>query len=318
MSESVDNRQVITPQLEGSKRLQSTVARMLIPLVLRSTIRPLWASKVPIGMTRRITGALLHNGWVPRAAKVSETQLGGIRTELILPKTGAGDRIVFFVHGGGYVVCSPRTHRPLTSRLSLALNATTYVPHYRLAPEHVFPAGLNDVVAAYKGMLAKGINPANVTVMGDSAGGGLALAMTLALRDQQVALPAKLVLISPWTDLTLSGETLRSKDSADPMLTWKWITGKTPLYTGGVTDTRHPLVSPLFADLRGLPPTLVQVGSEEILLSDSERLAERAAEAGWDLQLNVWEGMWHDFQMLGSMLPEADAAIADIARFARG
>ena len=317
MSESVDNRQVITPQLEGSKRLQSTVARTLIPLVRRSTIRPLWASKVPIVMTRRITGALLHNGWVPRAAKVSETQLGGIRTELILPKTGAGDRIVFFVHGGGYVVCSPRTHRPLTSRLSLALNATTYVPHYRLAPEHVFPAGLNDVVAAYKGMLAKGINPANVTVMGDSAGGGLALAMTLALRDQQVALPGKLVLISPWTDLTLAGETLHSKNGIDPMLTLKWILAKTPLYAG-LTDTAHPLISPLFADLSGLPPTLVQVGSEEILLSDSERLAERAAAVGWDLRLAVWQGMWHDFQMLGSLLPEADAAIADIAAFVKG
>ncbi len=307
-------RTVVTTELKGLKRLQSLVARQVLPRVISTTIRPLWSSGLPVTWQRRITSALLHNGWVPRAAQVSETQLGSIRSELITPASGAGDRVVFYVHGGGYVVCSPRTHRPLTSRLALALNATTYVPHYRLAPEHVFPAGLNDVLAAYRGLLAKGVEPSRVVIMGDSAGGGLALALALSIRDQKLPLPGKLVLISPWTDLTLSGETLRSKNGIDPMLTWKWITAKTPLYAG-LTDAAHPLISPLFADLSGLPPTLVQVGSEEILLSDSERLAERAAAAGWDLSLNVWNGMWHDFQIMGSLLPEADAAIADIRAF---
>ncbi|MDO9620899.1 MAG: alpha/beta hydrolase fold domain-containing protein, partial [Moraxellaceae bacterium] len=118
----------------------------------------------------------------------------------------------------------------------------------------------------------------------------------------------------PWTDLTLSGESLSTKARADHMLTLSWIHAKTPLYRGK-TDASHPLLSPLFADLSGLPPTLVQTGSEEILLSDSERLAERAAEIGWDLQLTVWQGLWHDFQLLGDLLPEADDAIAAMARF---
>lgn len=303
--------------LSGLKGLQSQVARRVLPLVIRSTIRPLWSGGLPIAWQRRITGALLNNGWVPRAAVVGETRLRGIRTEVITPKAGAADQVLFYVHGGGYVVCSPRTHRPLTSRLGLALNATTYVPHYRLAPEAPFPHGLNDVLAAYEGVLARGVEPRHIVLAGDSAGGGLALALAVSIRDKGLPQPGKLVLISPWTDLTLSGESLRSKASADHMLTWGWITAKTPMYHG-LTAPEHPLVSPLFADLRGLPPTLVQVGSEEILLSDSERLAERAAEAGWDLTLNVWAGMWHDFQMLGDLLPEADAAIADIAAFVRG
>lgn len=310
-------RTVVKTELGGLKKLQSLVARQVLPRVISSTIRPLWSSTLPVAWQRRITGALLNNGWVPRAASVSETQLGQIRAELITPAGGAGDRVLFYVHGGGYVVCSPRTHRPLTSRLALALNATTYVPHYRLAPEHVFPAGLNDVLAAYRAVLARGVEPQHIVIMGDSAGGGLALALALSIRDQKLPQPGKLVLISPWTDLTLAGETLHSKNGIDPMLTLKWILAKTPLYAG-LTDTAHPLISPLFADLSGLPPTLVQVGSEEILLSDSERLAERAAAAGWDLRLAVWQGMWHDFQMLGSLLPEADAAIADIAAFVKG
>lgn len=309
-------RHDIVLQHEGSTRLKSRVANVLAPAVLRNTIRPLWSSRLPITWQRGITGALLYKGWVPRAAKISETTLGDIRTELVEPAQGAGEQIIFYVHGGGYVVCSPRTHRPLTSRLALALNAKTYVPHYRLAPEHPFPGGLDDVLAAYKGLLATGADPARIVIMGDSAGGGLALALTLSVRDQGLPLPARLVLISPWVDLTLVGETLHSKGDVDPMLTWRWIIAKTPDYLG-TTDAAHPLISPLFADLRGLPETLVQVGSEEILLSDSERLAERAAEADWQLTLTVWQGMWHDFQLLGSMVPEADVAIAAIADFVR-
>lgn len=307
-------RTVVRKEMDGARKLKSLVARQLLPRIISSTIRPLWSSRLPVTWQRKLTAGLLHNGWVPRAARISETQLGGVRCELITPAEGAGDRVLFFVHGGGYVVCSPRTHRPLTSRLALALNATTYVPHYSLAPEHVFPAGLNDVLAAYRGLLAKAVEPSRIVIAGDSAGGGLALALALSIRDQGLPAPGRLVLISPWTDLTLSGETLRSKDGIDPMLTWRWIIAKTPLYAG-LTDAAHPLMSPLFADLSGLPPTLVQVGSEEILLSDSERLAERAEAAGWDLQLQVWDGMWHDFQMLGGFLPEAEAAIEDIRTF---
>lgn len=305
------------PALSGLDQFKSRAARRLLPLFMRSTIRPLWGSRLPVTWQRSITEALLRNGWVPRAAVIGEKTLGGIRTEVITPRDGAGQTVLFFVHGGGYVVCSPRTHRPLTSRLGLALKATTYVPHYRLAPEHAFPAGLEDMLQAWRGLLASGVNAQDVVMAGDSAGGGLALALTLALRDQNLPMPRRLLLISPWTDLTLSGESLTRNNDLDPMLSLAWIHAKTPLYLGK-TAPANPLVSPLFADLHGLPPTLVQVGSDEILLSDSERLAARADAAGWDLTLTVWEGLFHDFQMMGDVLPEADIAIADMAAFARG
>ncbi|MES2720183.1 MAG: alpha/beta hydrolase [Pseudomonadota bacterium] len=309
----IDNR----PQLSGLTQWKSQVARQVLPLVIRSSIRPLWGSRVPVVWQRKITEAALRNGWVPRQAVVGETRLGHQRAEVITPRDGSTDQVVFYMHGGGYVVCSPSTHRPLTSRIGLALKATTYVPYYRLAPEHVFPAGLEDALDAYRGLLERGVNPARVALMGDSAGGGLALALALSIRDQGLPLPGKLVLISPFIDLTLSGESLQRNAKADPMLSLDWIYAKTPMYLGS-TPADHPLASPLFADLRGLPPTLVQVGTEEILYSDSERLAARAAEIGWDLTLSVWDGLFHDFQMMGGILPEADQAIAEIAAFVKG
>ena len=305
------------PQLSGLAQWKSRVARQVLPLVMRGSIRPLWGSRVPVVWQRKLTEAALRNGWVPRQAVVGETRLGPQRTEVITPRDGSSDQVVFFMHGGGYVVCSPVTHRPMTSRIGLSLKATTYVPYYRLAPEHVFPAGLNDAIAAYRGLLDRGVNPARVALMGDSAGGGLALALALSIRDQGLPMPGKLVLISPFIDLTLAGESLQRNAKADPMLSLDWIHAKTPMYLG-TTAPDHPLASPLFADLSGLPPTLVQVGTEEILYSDSERLAARAAEIGWDLTLSVWHGLFHDFQMMGDILPEADLALAEIAAFVKG
>ena len=304
------------PQLSGLAQWKSQVARRVLPLVMRSSIRPLWGSRLPVLWQRKITEALLRNGWVPSQAVVGETKLGQQVAEVITPRDGSSDQVVFFMHGGGYVVCSPRTHRPLTSRIGLALKATTYVPHYRLAPEHVFPAGLDDALDAYRGLLDRGVNPARVALMGDSAGGGLALALALSIRDQGLPMPGKMVLISPFIDLTLSGESLQRNAKADPMLSLDWIYAKTPMYLGD-TPADHPLASPLFADLHSLPPTLVQVGTEEILYSDSERLAARAAECGWDLTLSVWNGLFHDFQMMGDILPEADQALAEIAAFVK-
>ncbi|MEO6698337.1 MAG: alpha/beta hydrolase, partial [Paraperlucidibaca sp.] len=210
--------------------------------------------------------------------------------------------------------CSPRTHRPLTSRLCLALNATAYVPIYRLAPEDPYPAGLDDVHQSYLALLKKGVSPKHITLMGDSAGGGMALALALRLRDRGEPLPARMALISPWVDLTLQGESLQAKADSDPMLSLPWIYAKTPLYLAS-TPAHDAGASPLFADHTGLPPTLVQVGTEEILLSDAERLKVRADASGWPLKLTIWDGMWHDFQLLADMLPEANAAIAAIAEF---
>lgn len=312
-------RELMAPALSAIQQHQTRIARKALSAVMRTTIRPLWASGLPVTWQRNITEGLLRYGVLPRDICIDEDVplSRDARCEMIRPAHGASEQVVFYVHGGGYVVCSPRTHRPLTTRLAKYLNATTYVPYYRLAPEDPFPAGLDDVIAAYRAVLAKGVSAKNIVLMGDSAGGGMAFAMALALRDRGIALPAKMVLISPWTDLTLSGETLRSLDGEDPMLTWDWVIAKTPLYVGQ-SDPNHPYLSPLWADFNGLPPTLVQVGTREILLSDSERLYERAREAGWDLRLQVWQDMWHDFQMLSPMLPEATLALEEIQRFVKG
>lgn len=308
------SREIISLKLSGAKRMQSAVAKTALPAVLRATMRPLWASKIPVPTMRSLTEGLLRYGLIPRAAKISSTRLAGRDCELITPAAGASEQVLFYVHGGGYVACSPRTHRPLTSRLCLALQATTYVPSYRLAPEAPYPGGLDDVHQSYLALLKKGVSPEHITLMGDSAGGGMALALALRLRDRGEPLPARMALISPWVDLTLQGESLQTKNDLDPMLSQAWIYAKTPLYLGE-TPADDPGVSPLFADLKGLPKTLVQVGTNEILLSDSERLKMRADASGWELQLTVWDGMWHDFQMLADMLPEANAAIEAIAEF---
>jgi acetyl esterase/lipase len=290
------------------------MAKRALPAILRASIRPLWASKMPVPAMRRLTEGLLRYGLLPRAARISATTLGGRSCELITPAVGASEQVLFYVHGGGYVACSPRTHRPLTSRLCVALNATSYVPTYRLAPEHPYPAGLDDVHQSYLALMKKGVSSEHITLIGDSAGGGMALALAVRLRDRGEPLPARMVLISPWVDLTLQGESLQAKADSDPMLSLPWIYAKTPLYLAS-TRADDPGVSPLFADLSGLPPTLVQVGTEEILLSDSERLKQRADASAWPLQLTVWDGMWHDFQMFADILPEANAAIAAIAKF---
>lgn len=310
------SREIVKSSLSGWALRQSQLTRRIAKGVMRSTIRPLWASSLPMSVQRQTTEALLRYGVLPKDVRIEERVALSAQSscERITPTQPVSSRVVFFVHGGGYVVCSPRTHRPLTTRMAQLLNAVTYVPYYRLAPENPFPAGLEDVIAAYQAVLAQGVAADNIVLMGDSAGGGMAMALALSLRDRGLPMPNKMVLISPWTDLTLSGQSLRDKAAVDPMLTWKWIIAKTPLYVGQ-HDAKNPLLSPLWADLRGLPPTLVQVGSEEILLSDSERLYERANQAGWDCHLQVWQDMWHDFQMLSPMLPEATSALAVIQRF---
>lgn len=300
--------------------LQSRVARAVIPGFFRTTVKPLWGSPLPVTWQRSITNKLLSGPLtrllVPGGVTIGSVQRHGVATEVITPKAGASDQVVYFLHGGGYVLCTPQTHRPLTARLALALNATTYVPDYRLAPEHPFPAALDDALAGYEALLAQGIAADKIVMMGDSAGGGLALATALAIRDRGLPLPRQLVLISPWTDLTQSGASIALKAGVDAVLSEAWLKAKIRDYAGN-TPVDHPLVSPLFADLRGLPPTLVQVGTEEVLFSDSERLAERAGAAGWPLQLQVYEGLWHDFQLFAAVLPEAAEAVAEIVAFVR-
>lgn len=239
--------------------------------------------------------------------------LGGIPGEWVRPAGEAPAAMLFYLHGGGYIACSPRTHRRITSGFALR-GLSVFAPAYRLAPEHPFPAALDDAVAAYRGLLADGTPADRVVLGGDSAGGGLALALLLRLRDAGHPLPAGAALFSPWTDLTGASATLTSNARRDALFPGHGMDRLTTPYLAGA-DPADPLVSPLHGDLRGLPPLLLHVGSHEVLLDDSRRLAERAQAAGTAVTLRIWPVVPHVWQMF--RLPEAAASLDEAAAFAR-
>ncbi len=217
---------------------------------------------------------------------------------------------ILYLHGGGYFQGSVATHRRLVASLCLAAGTRGLSVDYRLAPEHPHPAAVEDAVAAYRWLIGPaGEDPSRVIVAGDSAGGGLSAALLLALRDAGDPLPAGAYLISPWTDLASTGESLKTRAEADPMIDPSDSKRITSYYVPD-GDLRNPLVSPLYADLTDLPPLLVHVGDAEVLLDDAVRFADRARAAGVPVELEVWPEAFHVFQMLAGLLPEADEAIA--------
>lgn len=236
--------------------------------------------------------------------------------EWLTPPGARTDAAVLYLHGGGYVIGSPRSHRHLAAAIARAAGTRALLLDYRLAPEHPFPAGLEDAVAAYQWLLAGGVAPARIVVAGDSAGGGLTMATLLALRERGLPRPAAAVCISPWVDLTNSAASYATKAAVDPIVTLDSIALLTQAYIG-TGDPKQPLVSPLYADLRNLPPLLIHVGSDEVLLDDALGLAARARTAGVDVTIREWPAMIHVWHWFLSMLDEADQAIADIGAFVR-
>lgn len=226
-------------------------------------------------------------------------------------ETNAG--VILYLHGGAYALGSINTARGLVARLAHATNTRGLVINYRLAPEHPYPAALQDATTTYLWLLDKGIDPSRIIIAGDSAGGGLALATLVALHDAGVPHPAGAVCLSPWTDLALTGTSIHSKAKADHILDTDSLAMYAKYYAGD-HDLTSPLLSPLYANLKGLPPLLIQVGTDEILLDDAVRCADKARNAGVDVTLEVWEGMFHVFQML-AFLPEAKEALSHIAEF---
>lgn len=228
----------------------------------------------------------------------------------------ATDRTLLYLHGGAYVMGSARTHRDLAARLSQATGVRVLVPNYGLAPENPYPAAIEDATAAYRWLLEQGFKPEHIAIAGDSAGGNLALVTLLALREAGTALPGAAILLSPWTDLTFSGESVKTLAAVDPMIKVDAAEEQVAAYAGK-HNRADPLISPLFANLAGLPPLLIHVGSDEVLLDDSVRLAERAQAAGVEVTLKIWEGMWHVFQAQAAMLPEAQESIAELGEFVK-
>jgi epsilon-lactone hydrolase len=234
--------------------------------------------------------------------------------EWLTPPGARQDAVVLYVHGGGYVIGSPRSHRHLAAAIARAAGTRALLLDYRLAPEHPFPAALEDAVAAYQWLLRTGIAPARVVIAGDSAGGGLTMATLLALRDRALPMPAGGVCISPWVDLTNSAASYTSKAAVDPIVTLESIALLTQAYIG-TGDPTQPLVSPLYADLRGLPPLLIHVGSDEVLLDDALGLAARAQAAGIDVTVHEWPAMIHVWHWFLPMLDEAEKAVTEIGAF---
>ena len=224
--------------------------------------------------------------------------------------------VVMYVHGGGYCIGSTITHRPMLTHLATAMGGRVLSLDYRLAPEHPFPAALDDALAAYRWLQRAGVSPANLVVGGDSAGGGLTIAALVALRDGGDPLPAGGICLSPWADLTQSGSTINSNADIDPMVRGGDLDRWAGAYAGRA-DVATPLVSPLFADLAGLPPLHIEVGTTEVLLDDARRLTSRALAAGVTADLIVADGMVHVWQFFAGVVPEADEAIERIASFIR-
>ncbi len=249
---------------------------------------------------------------LPAGVHCSQLTANGVSAEWIEgPAADAG--VILYLHGGAYALGSINGYREWIARLAVATHTRALAINYRLAPEHPFPAALEDTLSTYNWLLDQGVSPARIIVAGDSAGGGLTLAALLSLRDGSHSLPAAAVCISPWADLTLSGASMQSKASLDPILDPDSLQMYAGYYAGD-HDLTAPLLSPTYADLAGLPPLLIQVGTDEILLDDARHLAERASEAGVDVTLEVWDEMFHVFQLI-SFLPETKKAVDQIAEF---
>jgi acetyl esterase/lipase len=239
---------------------------------------------------------------------------GGLPAEWVTAPGARRENVILYLHGGGYVIGSIKTHRELAARLSRAAAARVLLIEYRLAPEHPHPAAVDDATTAYRWLLGSGVAPSRLVIGGDSAGGGLTVATLVALRDAGQPLPAAGVCLSPWVDLEGVGEWMATKAAVDPMVQRDPLRKMAAMYLAG-QDPHTPLAAPLYADLSGLPPLLIQVGTAETLLDDSTRLAERARQAGVAVTLETWEDMIHVWQAFASVLPEGQQAIERIGAF---
>lgn len=249
----------------------------------------------------------------PRGATVTLVEAGGSPAGWVIPAGGDSGAVIYYLHGGAYTFGAMTTYRDLLGFLVRRTRARALWLDYRLAPECPFPAAVDDALAGYRWLLEQGVPPERIVFAGDSAGGGLALATLLAARAAGLALPAGATLLSPWTDLTGESSTTHSRAAVDPMLRGAGIAAGGRIYLAGA-DPHEPLASPLFADLRGLPPLLIHVGDAEVLLDDSRSLAKRARAAGVEVTLHIWPGMFHVFPVFPSLLPESRAAAEEMAR----
>ncbi|NEU98185.1 alpha/beta hydrolase [Bradyrhizobium uaiense] len=274
------------------------------------------------GWTRDTSVAQMRSDWDQAFAGCSvpvscqPISASGVDGERLVPSDAPRDKAILYFHGGGFRIGSVASHRDLAARIADASGCRVLSINYRLAPEHRFPAALDDALTAYRYLREQGLRPADIAFAGDSAGGNLVLSVMLAARDRGLPLPAAGALMSPWTDLAATGASYESRAEVDPIHQRAMILALARNYLGKDGDARDPLASPLYADLADLPPLLVQVGDRETVRDDSTELAARAKAAGVDLALEVWDGMIHVFQMFPE-IPQSREAIASLAAFLR-
>ncbi|NCB07438.1 MAG: alpha/beta hydrolase [Bacteroidia bacterium] len=254
-------------------------------------------------------------GKLPKGIVIREDNPGGIKAEWLIPEGADSAKLILYVHGGGYVSGSCNDHRGFVSRLASRAGITCLTYEYRLAPEHPSPAAIDDSVKVYQTLLASGFQPENLLIAGESAGGGLTLALLLALKKRQISLPAAAVAISPWTDLTCSGESYKIKNnvSVAPKNSWTVFSKH---YVGN-QQADNPLISPLFGDLKGLPPLFINSAVNDELYGDGEQFSKKAKEAGVDITFRAGKGMVHCYPLLAPFFPEATEAMDEIIRFIR-
>ncbi|MCP4603530.1 MAG: alpha/beta hydrolase [Proteobacteria bacterium] len=251
---------------------------------------------------------------MPNSVRFESVIIDKISGEWIMPKNHVPDSVILYLHGGGFASGSNLSHRKMVARIAHAAKCRALVFNYRLTPEHTYPAALEDATDVYQWLLSLNYRPNKIVTVGDSAGGNLTMSLLLNLRENGIVLPAGAMLISPWTDLSLSGNSMKTKAFKDPMLS-KWMAKKwARLYVGDM-DPETPTISPIFADLRGLPPMLIQVGTSEILLDDSRRLADKARQDGVSVELEEWEKMFHVWHMFVHLMPESQKAVKRMGEY---
>lgn len=291
-------------------------AEKLVRTSLRATFKTPGKMRIPLSWLKATMNAGAPLFKVRQDAIVEHLELGSCMCALVRPANAHADQVILHMHGGAFFAGSLETHLPLASELAVRCNARVFLLDYRLAPEHPYPAALEDGIAAYQALLDLDVDPANITLAGDSAGAAHILAMALYARNEGIPLPGGMVFISPFVDMTLTAQSIQSKAKADPMLSLLPLQRGVAAYFGELSPA-DPEVSPVFADLGELPPMLIQVGSDEILLDDALLLESRAREAGVEVACTVYEGMWHNFQMFNAFVEKSEKALWAIADFVR-
>jgi monoterpene epsilon-lactone hydrolase len=294
--------------------LRSHIFRLFVRFAIAPRFRKAGES---VDALRNVLERLASYQKIPSGIDVQLTTVGDVAGEWVAPPDAADDRLVLFLHGGACIMGSPATHRELAARIAMACAARVLTIDYRIAPEHPFPAALDDAMRAYRGLIEGGISPTHIAIGGDSSGGGLTLQTLLALRDTASPLPGAAFFLSPQTDwIHFDGESFTTRARKDPLLTPSMCRFTSSCYVGS-NDPSTPLLSPARMDLRDLPPMLIHAGDCEILLSDAMRLAERARESGVNVTFKVWKGMWHGFHASAAIVPEARQALSELGTFVR-